>query len=133
MEPGPRNPKASYLTLFAALSLSSACFSLAWILASATAVGLYCRWAWKDNLMPGVAKVFCYTSGMAPLVAAVCGLLLGPTFELMRIADSAHWRIGTIDAVIVIILGWLSVLGLGLLTRVAISFVGVRRVRYANV
>jgi len=132
MEPGPRNPQTDYLIPFAALGLGSVGFSLTWILSTAAAVGLYCRWAWKENVMPGVAKVFCYTSGMAPLVAAVCGFLLGPTFELMRIADTSRWRIGTIDAVIVIILGWFTVFGLGLLTHVVISFVGVRQIRYAN-
>ena len=92
-------------------------FTCVWLLSAASIVGFVCRLLWKENVMSGVAKVFCYLSGPYFLLILVWRLCIALTMPL-------RWP----DVVLV----WAAVCGLLLLGHLAVCLVAVRRVRYAN-
>lgn len=107
-----------------------AVMALLWVLFLAATTGLDCRRAWKQDIMPGVAKTFCYTAGMISLVTILCGMLLGPTLVLMEYVERTLG--GGPPSSTTIFGGWLVLCGAGVLWHIAVSWLGVRRIRYAN-
>jgi len=107
-------------------------FTLWWALSAASLVGIGCQLWWKQNVMPGVLKVFCYTNGLLVLLAIVCGVACGPMTTLIRTALTERWRIGRADAVSVIILAAVAFIVLCLLIHLYVALKGVRQIRHAN-
>ncbi len=98
-----------------------------WILSAASVVGFACRLLWKQNVMPGVAKVFCYLAGLYVFLALVCGLCVAPAMGLFWVL--AFTRRGLAPYAIA---AWAVLSGLCLLLYLVLCLVGVRRIRYAN-
>jgi len=102
-------------------------FTCVWLLSAASVVGFVCRLLWKENAMPGVAKVFCYLTGLYVLLAIVCGLCVTPAMHLLWVLTS-YRRFLAVYA----IAAWAVLSGLCLLVCLAACLVAVRRIRYAN-
>jgi len=107
-------------------------FTLWWTLSAASLVGIGGRLFWRQNIMPGVLKVFCYLNGLLILLAFVCGVASGPMTTLIRTASMERWRVGRADAVSVITWAAVAFVVLCLVIHLYVALKGVRQVRYAN-
>jgi len=114
------------------VSLFFALLALWWALSMASLVGIACRLIWKQNVMPGVLKVFCYAYALYVALAIGCGVTWGPLIGLAVAADWQNWRIGSIDAFDVILLIGGAITVLCLLIHLFVALRGVRQIRYAN-
>ncbi len=114
------------------VSLFFALLALWWLLTTASLVGIACRWIWKQNVMPGVLKVFCYTYAPFLALAISCGAMWGPLIGLAVAADRWSWRIGPVYAFHVIVVIGLAITVLCPLIYLFVALRGVRQIRYAN-
>jgi hypothetical protein len=127
-----RDIRSDLVLITTILALYVGVFVIGWTNLLAVVLGLCCRWAWKQNALPAIAKALCYTSVFAPVVACVCGLASGPTVYLLDTASRNRWVIGNVQAGMLIGLAWFALLVVGLLLHLLRSIAAIRQVRYAN-